>query len=188
MCNVCDDGTGDSWYSCAALQLNANTLTDDAYRTHDYSLLSSYIFAQPAMSDKKRRFCTCFKPADDEIVEYTVQRNALPILSRDTMKYLNTVPALTMDDILRIDYKSDTDEKHCTKQYSLSQSDFLTGTYRIQTCGEYILTEDISVNFNAPTNGEQSAEDYSPNSIDVDDLYWWPSTAQLLDQKHRGDR
>ncbi len=60
----------------------------------------------------------------------------------------------------------------------LSQSDFLSGTYRINECGEYIFTESIECNFNAPTQEEQLSLDFSPNTITGDRLYWYPIVEQ----------
>ena len=56
----------------------------------------------------------------------------------------------------------------------LSQDDFNEGTYRIQERGEYILTENILIAFNEPSEDIQNDIDFSPNSYDVDDLYWYP--------------
>ena len=59
----------------------------------------------------------------------------------------------------------------------LTQNDFKHGTYRIRKCGEYVFTEDIIINFNAPTEEEENDPDFSPNQVD-DNLYWYPTRQQ----------
>ena len=60
----------------------------------------------------------------------------------------------------------------------LYNSDFEHGTYRIKESGTYVLMEDIIFNFNAPSDDEMNDENFSPNSIDVDELYWFPTKEQ----------
>ena len=73
------------------------------------------------------------------------------------------------------DYDSDFD---ALPVVYLSQTDFISGTYRISERGEYILTEDIVIAFNEPSDEIQSDSDFSPNAYDIDDLYWYPRRDQ----------
>merc|ERR1719384_1793911 len=66
----------------------------------------------------------------------------------------------------------------------LSNDDFLFGTYRITKPGIYMLTEDILINFNAPSEAQRNAASFSPNSYD--DLYWMPLQDGSQDDEYMG--
>eukprot|EP01084_Bolivina_argentea_P014966 27983_1 len=60
----------------------------------------------------------------------------------------------------------------------ITQDDILTGTYRIQSSGYYIISEDLQFNFNAPNPEDLLDELWSPNNYDTDNIFWYPSKLQ----------
>lgn len=66
----------------------------------------------------------------------------------------------------------------------LANDDFLHGTYRITEPGIYILTEDIVLEFNAPSEEERSADTFSPNNYD--EFHWMPRTDGSQDDHYMG--
>eukprot|EP01084_Bolivina_argentea_P173385 300297_1 len=184
-CNVCDlgevaedtDGTP-YWSTCSALQISA-----DAPSLHHPDMrVNHHLVYRPVMS-VNRKSCTCYQISDDEApIKHTVYTNELPIVTvvplqdgtdvRDTVDYIDPSIVFEAED----EDETSTDCAH-TVHY-LTQLDFLYGTYRIRECGEYIFTEDITCNFNAPTEEEEAADGFSPNSITADRLYWFPTAQQ----------
>eukprot|EP01084_Bolivina_argentea_P014715 27526_1 len=149
--------------------MDADTLPNtDHYNCVTHSL----VFKPSAVTN--RDACTCYKEADKKTaVLYTVPVSELPPV---------TIPDDLDDDII-IDPmiiiaqpeedNFDTDFDQLDSIY-LTQADFISGTYRIKERGEYILTENIIIAFNAPTDEIHDATDFSPNAYDIDDLYWYP--------------
>ncbi len=138
---------------------------------------------RPSMSFK-RNACNCYKPTQSSI-EYSVNTNDLPpltsfeLLPNDLYIDENIIFATNEDESIV--------EQDCNKhKIYLTNNDFIFGTYRIFDCGEYILTEDIILNFNAPTIEQESDIDFSPNNIDNDELYWFPKHSDDIDKKYKG--
>ena len=144
-----------------------------------------------------RTACTCYKPSDDEIHEFEVDISELPQVTitqdvLDTLEYVdeNIIVADTNNDDLgpkQAQHASAAAAAECADNvYLLTNDDFREGTLRITECGEYALMEDIIFNFNPPTSEEMNDENFSPNSIDVDELYWWPRTDQQDEDQYPG--
>ena len=126
-----------------------------------------------------RSQCTCYKPDESENIEYSVNSDDLPLVSTEFKGHLGT--DLYIDGLIQWD-ETDSDQddtEFCKSQIThLSQQDFLYGTYRITQCGNYILDQDIIINFNAPSQSFSYENGDSPNAYDLDDLPWFPTTAQ----------
>eukprot|EP00485_Elphidium_margaritaceum_P018336 CAMPEP_0202729440 /NCGR_PEP_ID=MMETSP1385-20130828/186133_1 /ASSEMBLY_ACC=CAM_ASM_000861 /TAXON_ID=933848 /ORGANISM="Elphidium margaritaceum" /LENGTH=1043 /DNA_ID=CAMNT_0049395701 /DNA_START=32 /DNA_END=3164 /DNA_ORIENTATION=- len=196
-CNKCDDGifADDSnahsyWSRCNALQVSPDT---PSLHPPDGRVNNPLLY-RPAMS-LTRHTCTCYQTsATEPPVRYMVPAAHLPLVTLAKQVAANDV-RFTVDYIsplIQFDYDDNEDKQaalhptDCSHNiHYLSQSDFLHGTYRIRECGEYILTQDIAVNFNAPSAAEESASDFSPNRITGDRLYWFP-TAQQAEQEYGG--
>ena len=103
------------------------------------------------------QFCSCYKP----------QSNDLRVFQMNTVDYEREVMLIEQSKD-SADTPMDGNESSVTY---LSAEDFLYGTYRITTPGTYVLTEDIELNFNAPSQEIRESEDFSPNDIDA--LYWY---------------
>ena len=134
-----------------------------------------------------RSQCTCYKPqeADDQI--YTdISPKDLPLVSTDFKAKLID-DGLYISDLIQWD-DDDTDSvQDCgEKHIYLSQDDFEHGTYRITECGNYILTEDVVLNFNKPTEKFSYDDGDSPNAYDLDNLPWFPTVAQQQSGKYFG--
>lgn len=73
--------------------------------------------------------------------------------------------------------KEDPDSEQDTLATSnvvyIEQKDVTYGTYRITEPGTYILTTDITFDFNAATDEEKSDESWSPNNYDTDNIAWY---------------
>ena len=70
-------------------------------------------------------------------------------------------------------------ERACSeKVYFLSNDDFVDGTFRIQECGHYILSEDILIHFNKPNENDLRDVDWSPNGYDYENFPWYPTLEQ----------
>lgn len=93
-------------------------------------------------------------------------------------------------DVTSLIKNSDNFSRRRRQAIYLSQKDFIHGTLRITEPGLYIITEDIVFNFNAPSEEEIADELFSPNTIDIHDLYWFPTTEQSVnfasDSKYPG--
>eukprot|EP00484_Ammonia_sp_Unknown_P020063 CAMPEP_0197030868 /NCGR_PEP_ID=MMETSP1384-20130603/10007_1 /TAXON_ID=29189 /ORGANISM="Ammonia sp." /LENGTH=1847 /DNA_ID=CAMNT_0042460297 /DNA_START=328 /DNA_END=5871 /DNA_ORIENTATION=- len=175
-CAYCDDGTGHNdddmariWTKCTSLRFDADTKPS----TDHYDCVTHSLAFRPS-AVTNRDACTCYKPANKKTeTTYTVPVSQLPPV---------TIPDDLADDIIidpMIVFASDEQEEYDTNFDELpivylSQSDFNEGTYRIQTRGEYVLTENIVLTFNAPSEDAEADPDFSANSYDVDDLYWYP--------------
>ena len=89
-----------------------------------------------------------------------------------------------MDDNIRFDPNYGIDAERLPDNRDLNivylyNSDFKDGTYRIKESGTYIIMEDIVFNFNSPSEEEMAdIDNFSPNSIDLDELYWCPTKEQ----------
>ena len=109
-------------------------------------------------------------------------RTALPLVTANKEEYESY--GFFVDEIIQfdpeyaIDTKSLPDNRDLNIVY-LYNSDFKDGTYRIKESGTYIIMEDIIFNFNPPSDDEMTdIDNFSPNSIDVDELYWFPTKDQ----------
>jgi len=135
-----------------------------------------------------RSQCTCYKPDESENIEYSVNSDDLPLVSTQFKGHLGN--NLYIDGLIEWD-ETDSNEynniKYCKSQIThLSQQDFLYGTYRITQCGNYILDEDIILNFNAPLKAFSYENGDSPNAYNLDDLPWFPTTQQQESLKYFG--
>ena len=196
-CNKCDVGVfveDDSayfnsyWTECQALQVSADTPS-----LHDPQMrVNHHLIYRPVMS-MTRQSCTCYQPQQQEIIKYSVQRRDLPKVTavkqiggkkdvRDAVDYIDPLIIFDDENGLMDPSKQQNDknqEINCNDNiHYLTQNDFLYGTYRIKECGEYIFTEDIICNFNGPTKEEEQDEDFSPNDINGERLYWYPTMEQ----------
>ena len=126
-----------------------------------------------------RSQCTCYKPDESENIEYSVNSDDLPLVSTQFKGHLGS--DLYIDGLIIWD-ETDSNQDNtqfCKSQIThLSQQDFLYGTYRITQCGNYILDEDIIINFNAPSQAFLYENGDSPNTYSLDDLPWFPTTKQ----------
>eukprot|EP00486_Rosalina_sp_Unknown_P013765 CAMPEP_0201591984 /NCGR_PEP_ID=MMETSP0190_2-20130828/190002_1 /ASSEMBLY_ACC=CAM_ASM_000263 /TAXON_ID=37353 /ORGANISM="Rosalina sp." /LENGTH=1019 /DNA_ID=CAMNT_0048050547 /DNA_START=33 /DNA_END=3093 /DNA_ORIENTATION=- len=190
-CNQCDVGTfltdddgNEYWSTCDALQMSA-----DAPSWHDPDQrVNHHLVYRPVMS-MRRDSCTCYQNTDEIPMKYSIHTNELPLVTKaarydakTVLDFVDYVDPLIMFEDDYEDQEESVDDEACENNiHYLSQNDFLYGTYRIQECGEYIFTEDIILNFNAPTEEEENAPDFSPNDINGDRLYWFP-TEQQMDQ------
>ena len=188
-CNQCDVGTflynddteTEYWSTCDALQMNA-----DAPSWHGMDLrVNHHLVYRPVMS-MRRDSCTCYQINAEEVpIKYSVYTNELPKLTiasrydgKTVLDFVDYVDPLILWET--DDNQQDEDNTDCDNNiHYLTQNDFLYGTFRIQECGEYIFTENIICNFNGPTKEEETAPDFSPNSIDGDRLYWFPTEQQM---------
>lgn len=106
-----------------------------------------------------------------------MDRSALPLVSlsenMDRDLYIDPLIVQYVDD----DPETEINLDELPIMY-LHQDDFTEGTLRIQQSGEYILTQDIVVNFNGPSEDTQKLDDFSPNAYDIDDLHWYPRRDQ----------
>eukprot|EP00484_Ammonia_sp_Unknown_P011181 CAMPEP_0197073724 /NCGR_PEP_ID=MMETSP1384-20130603/210752_1 /TAXON_ID=29189 /ORGANISM="Ammonia sp." /LENGTH=1715 /DNA_ID=CAMNT_0042512563 /DNA_START=84 /DNA_END=5232 /DNA_ORIENTATION=+ len=82
------------------------------------------------------------------------------------------------DDADQTDDDDSSSPTSSTNIVYISNADVQSGTYRITEPGTYILTEDLTFNFNAPTEAEKSEETWSPNDYDTDNMAWFPSIEQ----------
>eukprot|EP01083_Nonionella_stella_P290532 988555_1 len=179
-CNQCDVGVFSTdpqdiyWESCSALQVSADTPS-----WHEPQMrVNHHLIYRPVMS-LTRDACTCCQMSTVEPIKYSVRRNELPLVTilesrdvRDSVTYID--PLITFES--GADNEDDID---CSSNvHYLSQKEFVSGTYRISECGEYIFTEDIECNFNAPSQSEQDAAGFSANTISGDRLHWYPTQAQ----------
>eukprot|EP00485_Elphidium_margaritaceum_P007624 CAMPEP_0202695936 /NCGR_PEP_ID=MMETSP1385-20130828/9363_1 /ASSEMBLY_ACC=CAM_ASM_000861 /TAXON_ID=933848 /ORGANISM="Elphidium margaritaceum" /LENGTH=1002 /DNA_ID=CAMNT_0049352021 /DNA_START=118 /DNA_END=3126 /DNA_ORIENTATION=+ len=200
-CNKCDVGTfvedtdtaytASYWTTCQALQVSSDTPS-----WHDINLrVNRHLVYRPVMS-MTRQACTCYQLHSDldtpaTPAAYKVARTDLPTVTavkqiggkqdvRDAVQFI--AEYVVFEDERGVMDSSKSAQSvgiDCSHNvHYLTQTDFESGTYRIQECGEYIFTENIVCNFNAPTTEEQSAEQFSPNSIDGDRLYWYPTEEQ----------
>eukprot|EP01084_Bolivina_argentea_P014720 27536_1 len=190
-CNTCDVGTFISddilninyWSTCTALQVSPDTPS-----WHEPQMrVNHHLTYRPVMS-MTREACTCYQLSPDQKpIKYLVNKDELPKVTmvkqvgsnnvRISVDYIDPLIKFeTNNNLKKISANNPID---CSNNiHYLSQSDFLSGTYRINECGEYIFTESIECNFNAPTQSEQLSLDFSPNTITGDRLYWYPTVEQ----------
>eukprot|EP01084_Bolivina_argentea_P246849 413030_1 len=179
-CAYCEDGNGHNdddaariWSKCTSLRFDADTIPDiDHYGCVTHNLL----YRPSAVTN--RDACTCYKAENKKsATTYIVPKSELPAV---------TLPPDGIDDDIIIDpmiifvVDEDTDDlieldfPNDLEQIYLSQQDIMDGTYRITKSGYYILTEDIIFNFNPPPSSTMSNhDDWSPNSYDNYDPYWY---------------
>eukprot|EP01083_Nonionella_stella_P218430 783282_1 len=171
-CNICDAGmfTGSDdthipqsnhWSSCTALQSSSDTPS-----WHEpFMRVNHHLIYRPVMN-LNRASCTCYQQQNkDDILpaQYMVHIDELPAVTcekcdqlKSSVNYIDS--SIKFNEIIKCDpYKEDCDidlkyfEKCENNKIYLTQSDFMSGTYRIRECGEYIFTEDIICNFKSPT-------------------------------------
>eukprot|EP01084_Bolivina_argentea_P014717 27531_1 len=186
-CNTCDVGTFISddilninyWSTCTALQVSPDTPS-----WHEPQMrVNKHLIYRPVMS-MTRDACSCYQISNNKLPnKYSVQISQLPKVTamkqsgradvRDMIEYIDDLIIFDTDPINEIN------EIDCNNNiYYLSQTDFLYGTYRIKECGEYIFTQDIICDFNGPTQDEELHSNFSPNRIDSNELYWFPTIEQ----------
>jgi len=189
-CNQCDDSEHDSseWTQCSAIRMNA----DHSIETrHSLCVDAQSIMVRPSMVTD-RAFCSCYKPSNASQTEYEYNAADLPAVTL-SLKERRRIPFIAQRiSFSDVDANSDSDQITISDSDSdshrnvhfLSNADFVSGTYRIRESGAYIITEDIIFDFNAPSDAEQNAPNFSPNrydSFDVDgdsDLFWFPRRDQ----------
>ena len=147
---------------CSHLTTNVDT---EVHEDH-YQCTGNNDNVKPAIGTNGQ-FCTCYKP----------QQNDLRIFQMNTVDFERDVEALQPPQ------ESEPVDTSGDITY-LSNEDFLYGTYRITKPGIYMLTEDILLNFNEPSDDIKSSPDFSPNSFD--DLYWMPKQDGSQDDEYMG--
>ena len=187
-CNICDVGNIDisdnssrTWTKCTSLQMKSDTPIN---YDHDECVTHGLVY-RPVMTST-RESCTCYQPSTPSVT-YQVPRSQLPAVTwgSDIRKVLKNIdPSIIfVHDSDNVDNGNDCIEGN--KIY-LTNEDFKYGTYRIKECGEYILNEDIVFNMNAPSNTDMADIDFSPNSLDKDELYWLPTRQQDANGEYPG--
>ena len=132
-----------------------------------------------------RDACTCYQPLEvDGPASYKVSMSELPLVTAKSTTFAELGMYISSDIRFDPDYDADakaamSDERDSNMVY-LYNEDLRAGTLRIERSGTYVLMEDLVVNFNAPSAGEMAAPGFSPNSIDLDELYWFPTRAQSV--------
>eukprot|EP00485_Elphidium_margaritaceum_P004154 CAMPEP_0202692848 /NCGR_PEP_ID=MMETSP1385-20130828/7126_1 /ASSEMBLY_ACC=CAM_ASM_000861 /TAXON_ID=933848 /ORGANISM="Elphidium margaritaceum" /LENGTH=982 /DNA_ID=CAMNT_0049348447 /DNA_START=45 /DNA_END=2993 /DNA_ORIENTATION=- len=186
-CNTCDAGIWPDndrtqpWLKCTALHMSADHAVDHEHIT----CVAHGLTFHPSLS-MTGDACTCYQPLEsDGVIAYNLAVDALPLVSSSPHEI--TRYGLVVADNIRFDplWSKDgsgvadlVDDQRDTNVVYLYNADFLQGTYRIMESGTYIIMEDITFNFNAPSMEEMESETFSPNSIDVDELYWYPTHEQ----------
>ena len=189
MCNVCDDTGGlcgdvqgteseytGAWCDCYALQFPADTQT-----TTDSSQYckTEYLTWRPSVVTDRSQ-CTCYRPQEtgDDLTLHTVSTLDLPLVSAEYKEDL-LAAGWYIDDAIQWEEAEMEHSDTCGQNVIyLNNEDFISGTYRITECGRYLLTEDITVNFNAPSEPMDYAAGDSPNAYNREDLHWFPTTEQ----------
>eukprot|EP00486_Rosalina_sp_Unknown_P012144 CAMPEP_0201592364 /NCGR_PEP_ID=MMETSP0190_2-20130828/190279_1 /ASSEMBLY_ACC=CAM_ASM_000263 /TAXON_ID=37353 /ORGANISM="Rosalina sp." /LENGTH=866 /DNA_ID=CAMNT_0048051107 /DNA_START=228 /DNA_END=2828 /DNA_ORIENTATION=+ len=204
-CQQCDAGTVDlngDWSICFGLQMDA-----DHEINHDHlQCVAHGLTFHPTISHI-RNTCTCYQPQElDQMrifLSYQVPISELPVVSwtlTDPTDFSEIYDTHDLDpETFYIDPNMqftvvDANAKHeiidfrDTNIVELYQTDFQDGTYRIFESGTYKIMEDIVFNFAAPSAEVMADESFSPNSIDVDELYWYPTREQAIypDGTHPG--
>ena len=203
-CNICDIGAfadkiddhshnpSQHWSQCTALQVSADTPS-----WHEPQMrVNHHLIYRPIMS-LTRDFCACYKKLNEPIKHYDIFINDLPSVTFNGNQVppslqIMSIDNLYIDDNIKLQdihvcdpQKEDCEQdvlqkrKNCAQNIVyLTQNEFKSGTYRIRKCGEYIFTEDVTCNFNPPSIQEQAHPNFSPNRIDGDELYWFPTNEQ----------
>eukprot|EP00486_Rosalina_sp_Unknown_P001205 CAMPEP_0201565262 /NCGR_PEP_ID=MMETSP0190_2-20130828/4248_1 /ASSEMBLY_ACC=CAM_ASM_000263 /TAXON_ID=37353 /ORGANISM="Rosalina sp." /LENGTH=712 /DNA_ID=CAMNT_0047982553 /DNA_START=729 /DNA_END=2869 /DNA_ORIENTATION=- len=157
------------------------TIDADHEINHDHMTCVAHGLTFHPVISNVRDACTCYQP-QEEVTSYQVPRSELPLVTARHDQY--TKYGFYVDDNMRFDpnYADDADpngiDNRDTNIIYLYNSDFQDGTYRIKESGTYIIMEDIVFNFNAPTIEQMADDNFSPNSIDIDELYWYPTKEQ----------
>jgi len=178
-CHQCDSGTFDddgAWGTCHAVHVDA----DHPIVHNHIECVAHGLTFRPVVSNL-RDSCTCYQPAETEAISYEIAVADLPMISwtaTQAQEYGVAYIADYMQFTPVVGGKPQVTDNRDTNIVYLYNADFLTGTYRIFESGTYIVMEDLVFNFNAPSQAEVDSEMFSPNSVDVDELYWYPSTAQ----------
>ena len=176
---VADEIDDDDWIRCNALHLSA-----DYEPSHDHSTCVSHgLSFRPTISNI-RDGCTCFR-ARDERKEYGVALSQLPLITSTADVLLNALGIPFIADNIQFDpdwfeAAQPTEDARESNVVRLRQNDFLDGTYRIVKSGTYVITEDIAFDFNGPSALEMAQDFFSPNSIDGDELHWFPTHSQAV--------
>ena len=124
-----------------------------------------------------RSQCTCYQPTADPKY-YKVDTEQLPKVI-PTYKDEIEASGLYIDTMIQWATIEAENSQTCSEKYTLlTQEDFLYGTYRITECGNYVLDEDIVINFNGPSETFSYEAGDSPNAYAMDDLPWYPTTEQ----------
>ena len=170
-CNTCDVGTiyaDDSWKKCTALRMKSDAVSN---YDHDECVTHGLVY-RPVLS-MTNDACTCYKPQTTAM--YPARFDKLPAVTHSSDD-----PFAYIDPLIHFaDNSVPDDDTNCSGNIIyLSNLDFVAGTYRITECGEYILSEDIVFNFNPPSDSDLNDLDFSPNTIDDDELYWFPTKNQ----------
>ena len=198
-CQTCDSGefvvdengnqTAD-WIKCTATHLSA-----DHAINHDHTTCTSHgLTFHPTLSTVGDA-CTCYQPFEPHgPLQYEVDISDLPLITSNEheIKRFGLVVADNIQFDPQYEKNSDRyqdgddiekmqDERDGNIVY-LYNSDFEGGTYRIKDSGTYIVMEDIYFNFNPPSTEQMQRDDFSPNGIDEDELYWYPTREQA--EKH----
>eukprot|EP01083_Nonionella_stella_P087970 244933_1 len=185
-CNTCDvgifeedDQNSNNWIKCMALQMDADHLVD-----HDHITCVAHGLTFHPVLSTIRDACTCYQPLEATgVLEYQVLRDELPLVTAKEQDIINYGYTIANNILFDPTYNGESESMNVidardTNIVHLTNNDFMDGTYRITESGTYIITEDIVFNFNAPSEETMSSDDFSPNSIDVDELYWFPTREQ----------
>ena len=181
-CNICNVGTfpnhdpSQPWTKCTALQLDA----DHAINHEHNSCVAHGLTFHPSISNV-RDACTCYQPME-EAIAYNVSISELPLVTAQHNDFIK-MGFLVADNIIfdpeyEKGFSSEIMDERQTNIVYLYNDDFVDGTLRIKRSGTYIIMEDIVFNFNAPSAEQMAKESFSPNAIDMDELYWYPTTEQ----------
>eukprot|EP00486_Rosalina_sp_Unknown_P015966 CAMPEP_0201593420 /NCGR_PEP_ID=MMETSP0190_2-20130828/191025_1 /ASSEMBLY_ACC=CAM_ASM_000263 /TAXON_ID=37353 /ORGANISM="Rosalina sp." /LENGTH=1007 /DNA_ID=CAMNT_0048052595 /DNA_START=113 /DNA_END=3138 /DNA_ORIENTATION=- len=123
----------------------------------------------------------CYQPLEvDGPKSYQVPVSVLPVISwtaEEAASYAN-IDYIHPNIKFAEDVSPPPVDKRDTNIVYLYKQDFIDGTYRIRETGTYILMEDIAFNFNPPSEATMNSPDFSPNSIDDEELYWYPTKEQ----------
>eukprot|EP01084_Bolivina_argentea_P235765 396610_1 len=125
------------------------------------------------------QFCVCYNPMNENVHESFIM---------DEDDYNGEVSKLDAELAATTEEAGDesvpTIDDGSNNMVYLSNDDFVYGTYRITEPGIYILTEDISLNFNAPSDEIKTSPNFSPNSYE--EFYWMPQQDGSQDDEYMG--
>merc|ERR1719295_209743 len=126
----------------------------------------------------EHRFCVCYNPTTDYHEPFTMEEHEYQHQVSQLEEEMNSIKDQeTLSDTSGIDDGSNN-------VIYLSNDDFVYGTYRITSPGIYILTEDIELEFNAPSEAERESDTFSPNNYDS--FHWMPRTDGSQDTHYMG--
>ena len=178
-CNQCDVGTFDEesgkWIKCEAVHMSA-----DQSINHDHLQCVAHGLTFHPVLSLNRAACTCYQPRSEQQTAYKVLISELPLVTSSKSEMHSN--GFYIADTIRFDPLWNTEETAADLRdsnfFHLYQSDFEDGTFRIKQSGTYIIMEDIVFNFNAPTAEQMANDNFSPNGIGGDELYWFPTRHQ----------